>query len=694
MKAAFFVTLLAGPVLLCAPAIALPQDDAGTSPLDVPRASSAGHVVYAPADFAQYSPKNALDMLNQVPGFSISGGDQGRGLGEASVNVLLNGERLELKSESITNRLQKIPADKVERIEIVDGASLRIPGLAGQVANIVTTIGGVSGQYEWDSRFRPGYVGPAWLGGNISVNGSTERLDYTLAVNNDIGTGAIKGPTVISDADGTLTESRHVHFRNRFHAPKVSGSLKWDGPANSVAHLNAQYQQTYSDNKDTESRMVPDGVDRLYANTARDRGRNYEIGGNFEFTLGPGRLRLVGLDRYEHDRFRQDVVFEYADGSPDTGGRFANLGINREYVARTEYNWKLFGGDWQLSGEGAFNRFDGSAQLFDLDPTGQLVEVPFPAGTGGVNEDRYESILTHGRQLTRNLSLQIGVGGEYSKLSQTGSQGLVRTFRRPKGAISLAWTPRKDLNVSLKLARVVGQLSFGDFLARVDLDQQNGSAGNVNLVPPQSWELNFETKKELGPWGTTTLKLFGKWYQDFIDFIPLPGGVESRGNISRARGRGIEWVSTFKFDPLGWPGAKIDADLTAVSSDLRDPLTGIHRSFSSESNRIANVTLRDDLPHSSLAWGAGVQYSHVLPYYRLSEVGIDYEGPAYTFAFIEHKNVFGLDVRLQVFNMTDGQHIFRRTVYDGFRNTSPVLFREDGNQSVGFIYQLSVKGKF
>ena len=474
----------------------------------------------------------------------------------------------------------------------------------------------------------------------------------------------------------------------------MSGSLKWEGPGSSVAHLNAQYQQTYSDNKDTESRMDPGGVDRRYANTARDRGRNYEIGGNFEFALGPGRLRLVGLDRYERDRYRQDVLFEYADGSPDTGGRFANLGTNREYVARTEYNWKLLGGDWQWSGEGAFNRFDGSAQLFDLDPTGELVEIPFPAGTGGVNEDRYESILTHGRQLARNLSLQVGVGGEYSRLSQTGSQGLVRTFRRPKGSLSLAWTPRQDLNVGLKLARVVGQLSFGDFLARVDLDQQNGSAGNVNLVPPQSWELNFETKKELGAWGTTTLKLFAKWYQDFIDYIPLPGGGESRGNISRARGRGIEWVSTFKFDPLGWPGAKIDADLSAVSSDLRDPLTGMHRSFSNESNRIANVTLRDDLPHSSWAWGAGVQYAHVLPYYRLSEVGIDYEGPAYTFAFIEHKNVFGLDVRLQVFNMTNGRHIFRRAVYDGFRDTSPVLFREDGNQSVGFIYQLSVKGKF
>jgi hypothetical protein len=84
----------------------------------------------------------------------------------------------------------------------------------------------------------------------------------------------------------------------------------------------------------------------------------------------------------------------------------------------------------------------------------------------------------------------------------------------------------------------------------------------------------------------------------------------------------------------------------------------------------------------------------VLPYYRVFETGSNYEGPAYTYAFVENKDVFGLKVRAQVFNLTNGRHIFRRTVYDGFRDTGNVLFREDGNQAVGLIYQISVKGTF
>ena len=42
--------------------------------------------------------------------------------------------------------------------------------------------------------------------------------------------------------------------------------------------------------------------------------------------------------------------------------------------------------------------------------------------------------------------------------------------------------------------------------------------------------------------------------------------------------------------------------------------------------------------------------------------------------------VTGLDVRAQVFNLTNGRHFFRRTVYDAFRDTGNVFFHEDANQ--------------
>ena len=79
---------------------------------------AGGGLVYTPEDFARFSPKTALDMLVQTPGFVIRREDSERGLGEASGNVLLNGKRLSGKSDDILSQIGRIPAGDVVRIEI------------------------------------------------------------------------------------------------------------------------------------------------------------------------------------------------------------------------------------------------------------------------------------------------------------------------------------------------------------------------------------------------------------------------------------------------------------------------------------------------------------------------------------------------------------------------------------------------
>ena len=75
---------------------------------NTPTALAPGPTVYTPADFAQYAPRSALDMLQQVPGFNIQESfGQGRGFGEARGNVLLNGDRISSKSDSVTQRLTR-----------------------------------------------------------------------------------------------------------------------------------------------------------------------------------------------------------------------------------------------------------------------------------------------------------------------------------------------------------------------------------------------------------------------------------------------------------------------------------------------------------------------------------------------------------------------------------------------------------
>src|SRR5881628_2905924 len=116
--------------------------------------ASASKRVYSPADFARFAPRTAYDMLTQVPSFSIRSADQERGLGQASENVLINGQRIADKSGGAIDQLKRTSAASVDRIEIVEAASVGIPGLSGQVANIILksqTKG--SGQFSWNPGF-------------------------------------------------------------------------------------------------------------------------------------------------------------------------------------------------------------------------------------------------------------------------------------------------------------------------------------------------------------------------------------------------------------------------------------------------------------------------------------------------------------------------------------------------------------
>jgi hypothetical protein len=678
------------------PLPALAQEDSGDAPPPQPT-ETATREVFTPADFARFAPRNALDMLNNVPGFSIVSDDQGRGLGQASTNVLINGERVASKSESVFDVLRRITTGQVERIEILDGATLGIPGLSGQVANVIAKSGDISGRFTYNAVWRPDYAKTSYAGGDISLRGTNGRFEWSAAYQHRTGRGGAAGDegTTIPDGFGTVLERRDALIQFVGEFPRISGRVKWDGPGSLVANFNANYSLNRNGLRNPEYRDLVTGVDYLRDLRNSNRGYSYEIGGDVDFALGPGRLKLIGLERFNHNRFWVNSINVYADNSTSTGSRFAQDADSGEHVGRAEYRWDMLGGNFELDAEAAFNRLDQVGYLYSLDAAGNWAPIPFPSGSGGVTEDRYEVILNHNRTLGQGLSLQVGVGGEYSKLVQTGAGGLARSFWRPKGSATLAWTPTQGLDLSLKVSRTVGQLAFSDFLANVNLNQNNKNAGNALLVPQQAWELDFEAKKSLKAWGSATLRLYGRWIQDFIDIIPVAGG-ESRGNIDGdATLYGASLNATINLDPLGWKGARITANGRYEESNLPDPLTLVDRPFSNHNFTGGEVSLRYDIPQSDWALGGGANWSLNKDYVRLFEVGRNYEGPVYSFVFVENKDVFGLTVNLNVFNpMNDGRSFFDRTVWTGLRDRSPIAFVERQRLKVAPIVRLQVRGSF
>lgn len=703
-------TLGDGCTVLALSALALPvhatdTNDAPPPALpEVPGISGAAtqavrdRLVFTPDDFAQYAPRSALEMLQQVPGFNIQESQgQGRGLGEAQGNVLLNGERLSSKSDTISQRLARIAAGDVERIEMVDGATLDIPGLSGRVANIVTSgdaAEGVSGQFEWNPQIETDYASRRLVAGRASVTGTSGPVGYTIAVENNPFYGGTGGPNFITYGDGAR-EERFNHTNSVQQNPRLSTQLRIDGPGSSAGNLSLSYQWSWNRAREDEFVVAAPGQPSLAeAIRTRSDGHNYEIGGDFEFALGPGRLKLIGLESYRRSDFSTQLVVDPDTGAPPFGSRFTQDSRSGERIARGEYKWDLLGGTWQLSGEAAFNRLDNVAVLALFRPSGEFEAIPFPAGTGGVREDRYEAILSHGRSLTSKLSLQLSAGGEVSRISQIGANARARTFKRPKGAVSLAWAPRADLDVSLRLARRIGQLNFSDFLADVNLQNNNTNAGNNELRPEQSWELELEAAKDLGKWGSVTVGLIHNRITDYVTIVPLPLGGESIGNIASARQSGIDFTGTIRLDPIGVSGAKFDLEAQVRKSRLRDPVSGLVRQFDRAQPRNFSIQFRHDVPGSDWAWGTNFRSTDFLPYYRYAEFGMDYNlADAWT-VYLEHKDVFGLTVQARLNNILKENSVLDRTVYAGRRGASPMLFRENRQREIGHIVNFTVRGNF
>jgi hypothetical protein len=480
----------------------------------------------------------------------------------------------------------------------------------------------------------------------------------------------------------------------------MQAKLGYDGPGSSVGNLTLGYTPYWNPQFQQDHRTIlATDEERERTITTKLDGYYADINGDYEFALGPGRLKLIGLRHWEHEPLTQDLILRFlTTGADDTGTRFSRDTHLGETIARAEYGWKSGKNDWQVSVERAFNSLDQKGRLFTLNSDGDFEEIPFPDGTGKVTEVRYESIATLSRPITSNLDLQIAAGAELSWLDRVDDDQPARKFFRPKGSINLGWRPTKAWDISLKLRRRVGQISFYDFLAQPKLEQDRENAGNPELVPPQSWEVETEFARDLGRWGKTRLNLHYYRVQDIVDFIPIGVDGEGVGNLPRADRFGFESTSTLLLDPIGWKGAKLDLNFGREWTSVKDPLTHLKRPISNVRTKWGSIQLRHDIPGTQIAWSAYVQYNYYTANYLLTETDQTLDIPWIGGFYVEDKNVYGTTVRFTVDNvldgLLDGRHKEWRSVYEGYRDRTPLSFFEKHNELVGLLFSLSIRGNF
>ncbi len=657
--------------------------------------SAATRRTFVPGDFERFAPRSALDMAQQIPGFSIREDDGERGLGQANTNVIVNGQRISGKSNGPVAALQRIPTEEVVRLEIVDGASLDIGGLTGQVLNVVTSsTGGITGQFRYSAEWRSSGVPFRWGDGQISLAGGGAKTDWTLSFENDAGRRGDAGIERVFDAFDTLIDTRIEQSNFNSDRPSLSGSFARTADNGNVLNLTGQVQGfIFRERENSERSGIIDPVDRLRTFRSREDEYNFEIGADYSFAFGPGRLKLIGYHRYEDSPTASRVTTEFADGRAAEGSRFSRDADEGETIARAEYTFGAFGGDLQLAAEGVRNFLDITSEFEELDETGVLQPVEFDGATARVDEDRAEASATYSRALSSALQFQASVGAEYSQISQTGAGGQTRDFWRPFGFVSLDWNANPTLNLSGRIERQVGQLNFFDFIASTNLDQDRVNVTNADLVPPQSWLFEIEATQNFGDLGSINLRGFYEDISDIVDQIPIAGGGQAPGNIDSASIYGVEGELTILFDPMGLRGLRLDSEFSWSESEVIDPLLGTPRELSGNEFVEVEIELRQDFFGTPWAIGGFWRYDEQRPNVRLDEVFQRLNPPGFLRLFVEHKDVFGMTARLRVANLLDRDNRLDRTIFvDRLNNI--VDFREDRDRKFGTIFSVDIEGSF
>jgi len=650
--------------------------------------------VFTAADFTRFSPRTALDMVRNIPGFQLEGTNSERGLGQASGNVLINGERVSGKSNGPIDALSRIAADRVERIELRDGATLGIPGLSGRVVNVVTSSTALSGVFSWDGRIRE-RLEPRWNQGEISISGQTGEFDWTLGLESEGNRFGAKGPLNITDADGNLLERRDEEVEGAFELVQGNAALSWSPSNGHEANLNASYT-VYNFNRRQQGVRTPTGDDAFFRRFLRGEDEwNSEISGDYSLPVFGGQLKVIGLHRHEDSRFSGNLIeLDEQTGAFLDGVQLLDDFIENEAIGRVEFDWNWKEGhDWQIAAETAYNRLDAGSSFFLVDEN-MVATLDNRALASLVEETRYDVSLTYSRPLTQNWTFQGSLAGEYSEISsELGTDMQSEDFIRPKGYLALAYEPDNDTSYEFRLERNVGQLNFFDFVASQDINNGNDDAANRDLVPQQAWRFEVTYDRNLGDLGAFEITAFHEEIEDRVDRIPLENGGDAPGNIDSASRSEIEASLTLNLDRFGLEGVQFELEGETRFSDIEDPVTGENRRISGQGQGFWFSELRWDIPETDYAVLIAGERFRQGQNFRLNEVSKFNQSQPFVWVEAEHKDFFGTTAFVRVGNLLDSTDTEDRLRFSPDR-AGELTEVWDGDMDFGYILTFGLSGTF
>jgi outer membrane receptor for ferrienterochelin and colicin len=713
-------------------------------------------LVYDTDYFQRFEPLTAGDALKRVPSVTFlsdvieSDGARLRGLDPGYTQILINGDKVPGSNADRSFFLDRIPAELIDRVEIVRSNSARrtADAMAGTLNIVLRDAFELNGGYAKvggllfdDGKAKPsvglvwgGQVGPGRLlfGGNVQGRYNPKKKSSVR-----FGDSPENDPDYASeefdnreDQDDTR-DGTDYSFNGSYGVDIGDGRLEFDGVYVRTDRTEDERSFEYND-LTAESGPVRAPVNGNLltdnANVADIKQDSFSVSGKFrqEWSLGKTSVRIAHA-RFEEDRYETEYEVDFDRSVPRFTGDLTLQDIDdREFSLGLEHAFGLsevasvtVGGFFQDKDRDTDisedrNRFNLTAadrlyDQFDDNPTRFATEFdPTAAVPGGLNriEENRRDVFALIEGTTGIAKWEAGVRYETTDLKiddleEDESFDNDYSMLLPSASVKLSLTGNDRITASV--ARTNRRPRF-DFISPALLEAELGDndlLGNPDLRPEKAWGADLGYERRIGRTGVAGVNVFYRKVTDLVE-VANTGDEGSEGDGTfvlqpRNSGNGKAWGIEFDVSTgLGFVGLEdtgIFGNLSLLDSEIRD-FAGKRR-FNSQSKYVYNAGFIQNLPSLAAAFGVtyrkqGPALDRIVGEEVRTTYGADLE------VFIE-KRLFGrMTLRAVGSNLLNSK---KKEVFNKFATIDDQLNREFDEyeleaEEAGPVFQLVARASF
>lgn len=512
----------------------------------------------------------ATEVLDNIPSVAVDVEGNVSLRGSGGVRILVNGKPSGLVGIGNTDGLRNIPADMIERVEVVTNPSARYEaeGMSG-IINIILkkeqTLG-VNGSFSVNAGYPDNY------GSSVNLNYRHEKLNlfanYSASYRKNPGGGFTFQQ--FSNSDSLfITEQRSDRERGGFSNSFRSG-LDYFFNDNNILTAAFSYRMSTDENiTKNEYRDFLNGLNNPTGISVR-RDLEKETEPNLEYNLTFRRtFERQGHELVADIRYQDNIEKENSNITesfftpeftridvPDLFQYSYNKEAEKSLIAQLDYVQPFAkDGKFEMGLRGALRRIDNDYRVEELiDYQWQI--LPGLSNNFNYEEDVYAAYAIYGNKYGK-VSVQTGLRAELSdittQLIQTNEVNN-RDYFNLFPSVHVGYELSNDNSLQISYSRRINRPRFWDLNPFFSFsDARNFRSGNPNLNP------EFTDAYELGHlkyWGNASLtsSLYYRYTKGIIERIQT---VDTEGNtvtqpqnLAEEDAFGAEF--TFSVSPKKW----------------------------------------------------------------------------------------------------------------------------------------------